>query len=489
MQFVFRQTWPFGSFIIPLHTHIITFDKNKHALTVNFIRHTHTYRFVMALAILFSCVQIQAQNGGGKSSYSRFGLGLLNDQAQTWNKSMGGVGVALPSGNKLNTMNPASYAHLDSLSFIFDVGMSGNFGRMSMGNSSKSVSSANFDYLVAGFRLRKNFGLAFGFKPYTNVDYNYLTTSPDAFRDENTGKLIRNTTQYTGSGGLNQIFAGLGWKPFSNFSIGANIGIMWGGYSHLMMQGFTVDSSNSSNFDGFNFIQQSSVLTYKLDFGLQYAFRVSPQDWLTIGATVGIGHKFDGDAILYRYMTTGDTLKVEADKNAFDIPMTYAGGIAWQHKNNLIVSADAHYQSWGSCRMPMMEINDGVVSYPSTSRMYKNNYILKAGVEYTPNPFYADKYYQRIKYRMGVSYSSPYMNIDTGSGAQSATYEGPSEMTLSMGFGLPIINRYNRSSLLNVGFQWLRRSPGSTSLISENYFVLNLGVTFNERWFMKFKIQ
>ena len=40
-----------------------------------------------------------------------------------------------------------------------------------------------------------------------------------------------------------------------------------------------------------------------------------------------------------------------------------------------------------------------------------------------------------------------------------------------------------------IGLQWLRRSPSSQNLVTENYFVLNLGVTFNERWFMKFKIQ
>lgn len=85
-------------------------------------------------------------------------------------------------------------------------------------------------------------------------------------------------------------------------------------------------------------------------------------------------------------MTTGDTLTVNGEKNGFDIPMTYAGGVAWQHRNNLIVSADFHYQSWGNCRMPMMDISGGNVTYPSTSRMYKDNFMVKAGVEYTPNP-------------------------------------------------------------------------------------------------------
>lgn len=43
--------------------------------------------------------------------------------------------------------------------------------------------------------------------------------------------------------------------------------------------------------------------------------------------------------------------------------------------------------------------------------------------------------------------------------------------------------------MVNVNLQWLRRKPSSTSLITENYFMVNVGLTFNENWFMKFKIQ
>jgi hypothetical protein len=69
------------------------------------------------------------------------------------------------------------------------------------------------------------------------------------------------------------------------------------------------------------------------------------------------------------------------------------------------------------------------------------------------------------------------------------TTEGPSELGLSLGFGFPISNRINARSMVNLGVQWLRRSPSLQNLITENYFIINVGVTFNERWFMKFKIQ
>lgn len=443
---------------------------------------------VVILSLLF-CVTVRPQNGGTHSSYSRFGIGLLNDQSQGWNRAMGGVGVALPSGSKLNTMNPASYAHIDSLSFILDVGMSGNFGMMSMSGNSKRVNNASFDYLVAGFRLHRGVAISFGFKPYSTIGYNYTTASNEVYRDELTGELVRNTTNYQGQGGLKQVFLGLGWKPFANFSVGANVGLLWGGYDHVMMQVFTEGGTTSSSFDGFNFMQHADVLTYKLDFGAQYAFRVSPKDWLTIGATVGLGHKFDGDAFLYRFMSTGDTLSVDGEKNGFDIPMSYSGGIAWQHKNNLLVSADAHYQSWGECRAPVMQIVNSNVTYPSSDRMYKDRYSLNAGVEYTPDPMATKGYFKRIRYRAGMSYSSPYMNIAQGGGTSESFLEGPSEISASLGFGLPISARRANGSMINLGVQWLRRASTSKNLITENYVMLNLGVTFNERWFMKFKIQ
>lgn len=462
----------------------------KHDIPLDNIRFQRLLRFVALVVMLLLQIQVNAQNGGGKSSYSRFGIGLLNDPSQGWNRAMGGVGIALPSsGSKLNTLNPASYAHIDSLSFIMDAGMSANFGNMSAGGSSVSVSSASFDYVAIGFRLRRHLGISFGFKPYSTIDYNYRTTSTEAYRDHTTGNIVRNTTNYQGKGGLNQVFVGLGWKPFSNFSIGTNVSILWGGYDHLMTQDFTENGAGSTSFDAFNFVQHADMVTYKLDFGAQYAFRVSPRDWLTVGAAVGLGHKFDGDAFLYRFMTTGDTLRVNGDKNGFDLPMSYSAGVAWHHKNKLTVSADVHWQSWEGCRMPAMVIKDDNVSYPSTDKMYENMYILKAGAEYIPNPEAARGYHNRIRYRMGVSYSSPFMNIPQGGSKQTVMQEGPSELSVSLGLGLPITNRINNRSMVNVGLQWLRRAPAAGNLVTENYFVLNLGVTFNERWFMKFKIQ
>ena len=42
--------------------------------------------------------------------YSRYGYGILSDNASSMQRSMGGVGYAMNSGRQINVMNPASYA-------------------------------------------------------------------------------------------------------------------------------------------------------------------------------------------------------------------------------------------------------------------------------------------------------------------------------------------------------------------------------------------
>ena len=42
-------------------------------------------------------------------------------------------------------------------------------------------------------------------------------------------------------------------------------------------------------------------------------------------------------------------------------------------------------------------------------------------------------------------------------------------------------------SVVNVSFQWAHTS--AKDLITENSFRLNIGVTFNERWFAKWKVE
>ena len=77
------------------------------------------------VAVVMAIFTAGAQNST-ISPYSRFGYGLLSEQANAAQRGMGGVGYAMRSGRSINFMNPASYAAIDTLTFLFDMAADGS---------------------------------------------------------------------------------------------------------------------------------------------------------------------------------------------------------------------------------------------------------------------------------------------------------------------------------------------------------------------------
>lgn len=436
-------------------------------------------KHILVLSFLFLApcflLMVQAQTAGTISTYSRFGLGLLHDQSQGFNKSMGGAGIGVRIGNRINTSNPASYSAIDSLSLILDVGMNASFGQMKQGTQKVAVKNASFDYVHVGMHIAKRLGLVAGYMPYTNISYNFSSTEKYVANDANSTQSITTNNFFEGQGGLNQAYIGLGWRAFRNLSIGANFSFLWGEYDHTLMPDYMEGGVSSTYYSSLIKNYSASLKTYKIDFGAQYPVRLTAQDWLNFGVTVGLGHKIAQDAMLLFFTTQSDTTTYTAS-SPFDLPYTFGFGGAWQHKNTLLVAADVHHERWGNCRMPV-EIANG---YVPMKGCYKNRTKIALGAQWTPDPL-DKKYWKRIQYRAGINYSTPYLIINE--------LDGPREFSLNIGAALPITNRHNNRSVVNFGLQWLRRSASSASLIKENYLVINLGVTFNERWFVKYKIE
>ena len=127
---------------------------------------------MMATAVMTASAQSST-----KSPYSQFGIGILSDRSQGMSRGMNGVGVALQQSNIVNTMNPASYGSVDSLTMIFDASVTGQMTNFKEGNTQQNAKTANFDYIVASFRAWRNVGVSVGVLPLSNVGYSYQTTS------------------------------------------------------------------------------------------------------------------------------------------------------------------------------------------------------------------------------------------------------------------------------------------------------------------------
>lgn len=60
---------------------------------------------------------------------------------------MGGIAYGLRNGYQINASNPASYTAVDSLTFLFDAGMTLQNANFKEGNIKTNAKNSSFDYL------------------------------------------------------------------------------------------------------------------------------------------------------------------------------------------------------------------------------------------------------------------------------------------------------------------------------------------------------
>lgn len=425
-------------------------------------------------AFLLTAVAAAYAQSGTNSPYSRFGLGMLSERATGFNRGMNGLAMGYRRHNQVNMLNPASYSAIDSLTFIFDMGVSGQITNFKENGNSKNAKNANFEYVTAGFRAVRNVGIALGVVPLTNVGYDYSTTS---FIGNSTATF---TTTYSGTGGLHEAFLGVGWQPVNNFSIGVNGSYLWGDIENKSDVTFSDASVNASGRT-----YSAEVKSYRVNIGAQYSFHLDKNDWLTVGATYSPGHSIGGKPkCYYRYTVSTSSTEVNDTLSSYGgrelklkLPTEVGAGLAWTHGSKWLVGLDWDWQKWSSYEQPEIIASGGSVSYGMRGGMYSDRHKFTLGTEFTPNSM-SRRFLNRVNYRAGVSYATSYYKFNSNN--------GPKELSASIGFGIPIQNSLNNRSILNVSGQWVREF-GST--INENSFRLTIGFTFNERWFAKWKVE
>lgn len=425
---------------------------------------------ILSILMMFIPMAMMAQSGTN-SPYSQYGLGILNDQATGFNRGMNGLAIGLQDGKSVNYLNPASYSRMDSLTFLLDVGASLQLTNFAENGKKINANNANFEYAVMAFRVAKNLGMSVGILPFSNIGYNYYSTQRISATNQTT-----HTETYSGSGGIRQLYLGAGYMPVKGLSIGVNFSYLWGDYTRSV-----VNSYSDENVKTITRLYVAEPSSYRFDAGLQYSVNVTRKDRVTVGATYTYGHRLGGSvSVLDISSGVGsiiDTTLVERDNSLF-IPTMYGAGLTWTHASKLTIGADYSLQKWGSMSFPDLRYVNEKPQLELVDDALMDRHKVTVGAEYINNP-QSRNYLDRVQFRAGVSYSTPYIKIN---GA-----DGPKEMSASIGIGLPIVNGWNNRSVVNVSGQWVRTSaPG---LITENTFRINVGITFNERWFAKWKLE
>lgn len=410
---------------------------------------------LIALLLMVLWGETVAQNNTN-SPYTRYGYGQLADQGSSNSKAMGGVAYALRDKYQINFANPASYTAVDSLTFIFDGGVSLQNTNLSNGTLKQNAKNSSFDYITMQFRASKWAAISMGLLPYANVGYSMGEYETIENSTESYSK------QYSGEGGLHQLYVGAGFKIFKNFSIGANISYLWGDVTRTTSESFP---SSTTNFP-FTIQTNVGIRSYKLDFGAQYTQAFGKKHSMTLGVVYSPGHNLNNSA--YELRVTGSSSSATSSQKDivadFGIPTTYGVGLAYMYNNKLTVAADGMIQNWDK------------VAYMGEKDVFCKRAKVALGAEYIPNPV-GRSYLAHVKYRIGAYYSKPYYKIF---GERAANEYG-----LTAGFGLPIPRT---RSMISLSAQYVKTAGTNPAFLDENTLRICVGVTFNERWFFKRKV-
>lgn len=417
-------------------------------------------KLLLALVALSGTIAVRAQNTNTTSPYSMYGYGLLSDHATSMQRQMGGVGYAMNSGRQVNVMNPASYAQVDSMTFLFDMGADLSFIWNNEDGSKEHSTGGGLDYVTMQFPLSKYMGGSIGLLPYSSVGY--------AFGNE----IQHGTMSNQGSGGINELYIGVAGK-LKGFSLGLNISYNFG---NIVNDVFATPTTGSTKFE-----HVMKVRDWGIQFGAQYTANFTRIDKMVLGLTYSPKKTLLGDSWATIQEMTQDSKPTEVGrmrlKNNYYTPNTVGAGISYTHEraSRFNVEFDYTWQGWSDCKYnPLYSTaNPDVIVFEGMEFNDRSRYAL--GLEWTPK--IRGSYLQRAAYRIGAYYTDDYLKI-RGNGVR--------EYGVTCGFGFPTVEG---KTMINLGFEWKMRKAHPNPLIKENYLNITLGVNFNEVWFFKRKIR
>jgi len=375
---------------------------------------------------------------------------------------MGGIAFGLRDGAQINPLNPASYTAIDSLTFLFEGGVSLQNMNISGSGVKLNAKNSSFDYLAMQFRLHPRIAMSVGLLPFSNVGYSVSDSKVD--------NGVSQTRSFTGDGGLHQLYGGIGVKVLKNLSLGVNASYFWGDITRTRTVIYPATS------ESYSYIQQMgvSISDYKLDFGAQYTLDLSKKHSMTIGAVFSPKHKLNNDYTITTQVSTTNSNNLDA---TFEVPNTFGVGFTYNYDKRLTVGLDYSLQQWSKTKFDVNTPDEAVREDFKETYTYCDRHKISVGAEYIPN-LIGRSYLSHIKYRLGAYYTTPYYKV----GGKEATRE----YGVTAGFGLPVPRS---RSILSISGQFVRISGQEAAFVNENIFRVSIGLTFNERWFFKRRVE
>ena len=445
-------------------------------------------KIIAGLCLVFSTIAFSQENNA--SPYSFYGIGDTKFKGTADNRSMGGLGI-IPDSIHLNLQNPATYSALKLTTW--SVGATNTRTSLATDTESANAGRVSIDYLAMALPFKK-VAVSFGIMPYTATGYKIQKSITDPTDEQY--YTLKTDTKFDGSGGLNRVYGGASYKITPKLGIGANFNYYFGNIKTqslvtqtLLLEGIPVLDiitgefvTPVSSFQSQYSTRETNSTKYHavgFDIGAYYQTMINKKYNWNVSATFTPEAKLSGETtrnIATVTVSSDGTTTVMDDRNynlggtdkkmpmkftvgtGFGLPRKWFAGIEFTQMGNSALSNRF----------------DGI-----TTAAFKDGQKISLGGYYIPNYFSYTSYLSRITYRGGLRYEKTGLVLNG---------QDINDMGVSLGVGLPLSGTIGGSNL-NIGLEYGQRGTKSAGLIQENYFSIFIGLSLNDKWFVKRKYE
>ncbi len=418
---------------------------------------------IVLLILCLTAITAYSQSGNGSvSPYSFGGIGEIRPQATIENQAMGGLSMYTDSIH-VNLRNPAAFGKLRLVTFTAAGGHKEVKLKDFTDEESSSVTS--LEYISVALPLSPKFGVGFGILPYTAVGYNVFSETTNATQDT-----VLN--QFSGDGGLNKVFLSAGYEITKNLHVGGTVNFSFGNLQYQSVQ--SIDGVQYGTIN----TRESEVNGYDFNFGATYTPRIKNKYTLFTSVTVNTQANLvssNSERLGSFSLSTGEEIEVRdidlepsnLRNTELKIPTTTTLGLGFGRDRKWFLGAEYSLQALSSFRNDFIDPEN--VAYEDANTIRVGGYFVPDYASFT-------SYLKRITYRAGARTSRTGLVVNNKS---------IHDFGITFGLGLPVGGGFSN---MNLGFEYGKRGTTVANLIEETYFKVSVGLSFNDKWFQKRKI-
>lgn len=375
---------------------------------------------------------------------------------------MGSCGIASPSQDHVNLMNPALLPFTEKVNFEIDLRYLDRMIKVGEQYSYENGGGGPAQFSIS-IPISKKLTTAFGIRPFTNRDFNYSQVKFIG------GDSISFASR--GSGGTSQAFLSAGFRLNSYISLGLESGYVFGTLEDSVKFGSLPISGN------FTFIslnkRRVGQFIFKPGVHIRYPVKGDDNQFFAFGATADLNPNF----AFQNYQTfvvkgAGNIADIidDGSKGVLKRPLAWSFGLAWY--KSLHWSANLEYDFWSANGLTN---NEGGIQY-------QNGYGLRLGGEYSPGTKRSTSYFNIITFRGGLGYSQLPFVVD-GKSVQ--------DQYVTAGASFPIIRKEAKFTrpILNISVGYGELGNLNSSIGRERYVKVLFGITLNDfLWFNRYRV-